>query len=102
HPVPAGGAFLATVDWTFQSKITFMDNQVSYIQTYYGQSPEVPYPLAHAIQSQYGVADMQVGWESVFNSPVDVILFVKNLTNTAYAIERQDQTTLLGFTGTVY
>jgi iron complex outermembrane receptor protein len=101
HPLPAGGAFMASLDWSYQSRITFQNNQSSFIQFTPG-GPEVAVPLLHAFQPAYGIADGEIGWESVFNSPVDVILFVKNLTNASYAVQVQDQTALLGFTGVVY
>jgi iron complex outermembrane recepter protein len=88
HGLPAGGALVGTISYTYQSGETFQDDNVG-----------VPY----ANQPGFSLVDARVGWQSMLNSPVDVTLFVKNLTNKAYALDREDETQIgLGFVGTVY
>jgi hypothetical protein len=48
-----------------------------------------------------GIADAKVGWDSVMNGPVDVSLFVKNLTNKVYVTDLQDLINILSFTAGV-
>jgi iron complex outermembrane receptor protein len=93
HDLPAGGAVVASISYAYQSLITFMDSNID---------TTTGLPLLHYKQPGYGVADAQIGWQSVMNSPVDVTFWVKNLTDSVYALEKEDQTNLLGFTGTVY
>jgi iron complex outermembrane receptor protein len=93
HDLDLGGAATASISYAYQSQITFMDSNID---------ATTGLPLLHYKQPGYGVVDAQVGWERVLNSPVDVTFWVKNLTDVAYAIEKEDQTALLGFTGTVY
>jgi iron complex outermembrane receptor protein len=87
HPVPAGGNVVATVDYSYQSRISFEDAN-------FGDGP--------AFQNPYGIADIRLSWNSVLGSRVDASVFVKNLTDVAYAVERQDITSSFGFVGTVY
>jgi len=87
HDLTVGGNVLATASYAYQSQISFMDDNIG---------------LLHAYQDGYGVGNARLGWESIMNSKVDVSLFVKNFTNVAYALEKPDESALLGFTGTVY
>jgi iron complex outermembrane recepter protein len=87
HPLPLGGEAAATASYTYQSRITFQDSNT-------GDSA--------AFQDGYGIADARIGWNSIAGSSLDASLFVKNLTNVAYAVERQDIRSSFGFVGTVY
>jgi iron complex outermembrane receptor protein len=87
HAVPIGGEAVLSASYTYQSRITFEDANV-------GDSA--------AFQDGYGIADARLSWNSIAGGPVDGSLFVKNLTNVAYAIERQDIRSSFGFVGTVY
>lgn len=87
RPLVQGGSLVGSLNYTYQSEITFQDDQST---------------SSTAFQKGYAIVDARVGWEEVGGRPFDVVFFVKNLTDEAYAIERQDQTGLFGFTGTVY
>jgi iron complex outermembrane receptor protein len=82
-----GGEAVLSASYTYQSRITFEDANV-------GDSA--------AFQDGYGVADARLSWNSIAGGRVDGSLFVKNLTDKAYAIERQDIRASFGFVGTVY
>ena len=87
HDLAAGGSAFATMNYAYQSSIVFQDNNIA---------------LPFARQKGYGVFDAQIGWRSVLDSNFDVTVFARNLTNVVYAIDREDETALLGFVGTVY
>jgi iron complex outermembrane receptor protein len=87
HDLPVGGAAVGTISWAYQSRVTFQDVNVG--------EPD-------AFQGGYGVAAAQIGWDSVLNGPVDVSLFVKNLTNKVYVTDLQDIINILSFTAGVH
>jgi iron complex outermembrane receptor protein len=87
HDLPFGGAAVSTISYTYQSRVSFQDNNIG--------EPD-------AFQGGYGIADARIGWDSVMNSPVNVGFFVKNLTNKVYDIDLQDLSNLLSFTGAVH
>ena len=89
HEMAQGGHLTGSVAYTYQSQISFQDDQSASIGNV-------------AFQKAYGITDLRFGWNSVAGRPLDITAFVKNATDVAYALERQDQTSLFGFTGSVY
>jgi iron complex outermembrane receptor protein len=87
HELAAGGAAVASIAYAYQSRITFQDSNI-------GQ-PD-------AFQGGYGFANARLGWDSVMNGPVDVSLFVKNLTNKVYVTDLQDIAAIASFTGATH
>lgn len=85
--VPAGGEMFVSAGYTYQSEISFQDSNI-------GQE--------FAFQEGYELVDARVGWNRVAGSSIDVSLYGKNLTDEAYAIERQDQSVSFGYVGTIY
>ncbi|MDB5425817.1 MAG: hypothetical protein JWQ29_3233, partial [Phenylobacterium sp.] len=88
HPLAQGGDLAASANYVYQSEVSFQDDQST--------------AAGSVFQKGYGIVDLRLGWENVGERNIDVTLFVKNATNKAYALERQDQTALFGFTGSVY
>jgi iron complex outermembrane receptor protein len=87
YPLPVGGDLDLSAGYTYQSKVTFADNNLGSMLIY---------------QGGFGLVDARIGWKSVVGSNVDISVYGKNLTDKAYALERQDQTNFLGFLGTLY
>ncbi len=87
HDIAAGGALAVSGGYTYQSKVTFSDSNVSQ-------------PIV--FQKGYGLVDARAGWNHVAGSNIDVNLFAKNLTNKAYAVDKQDQRGIFGLFSTVY
>ncbi len=88
HPVSAGGDMIASLNYAYQSEVNFQDDQSTA-----GKG---------VFQKGYGILDLRLGWENIGDRKLDVVAFVKNATDEEYAIERQDQSALFGFTGSVY
>lgn len=87
HALAAGGTIVANAAYTHQSSITFQDVNVGSL--FNRQKP-------------YGLLDMRLDWNSIAGRPIDLGIYVKNLTKTNYALERQDVYQSFGFVGTVY
>lgn len=87
HELDAGGTIVANAAYTHQSSITFQDVNVGSMFNR---------------QKAYGLLDMRLDWNGIAGLPVDLGVYVKNLTQTNYALERQDVFQSFGFVGTVY
>lgn len=87
HEMEAGGAIVANAAYTHQSSIAFQDVNVSSL---FGR------------QKGYGLLDMRLDWREIAGRPFDLGVYVKNLTKTNYALEKQDVFNSFGFVGTVY
>jgi iron complex outermembrane recepter protein len=87
HDLPVGGAAVASIIYAYQSRITFQDDNIG--------EPD-------AFEGGYGIANARFGWDSVMNRPVDVSLFVKNLTDKAYVTDLQNIAEIAGFTGSTH
>jgi len=87
HDLGPAGAIVANAGYTYQSRVSFQDANLG---------------SALAFQKGYSLVDARLGWNAIAGSPINAALFIKNLTNEAYALERQDLVSAFGFAGTIY
>lgn len=87
HELGDAGAIVANAGYTYQSKVSFQDANLG---------------SALAFQKGYSLVDARLGWNRIAGTAIDAGLFVKNLTNEEYAVERQDLVSAFGFAGTIY
>lgn len=87
HDLGDSGAIVANAGYTYQSRISFQDANLG---------------SSLAFQKGYGIADARLSWRGIAGSGLGASIFVKNLTDEAYAIERQDLVSAFGFAGTTY
>ncbi len=87
RPVEIGGYIFITAGYTYQSEVTFQDDNIG---------------SELAFQKGYELFDARVGWLGVAGSRFDLSLYGKNLADESYALERQDQMAAFGFLGTIY
>jgi|GEM_PF-1093049 len=87
YPVSVGGEFSATASYTYQSSISFAD---------------VTENKSYAFQGSYGLVDFRLDWNDVAGKRFDIGFYVKNATDKAYALERNDLISAFGFVSSVY
>src|SRR3546814_21149189 len=57
---------------------------------------------ALAFQKGYSLLDARLGLSRIGGTNINASVFAKNITNEAYAVERQDLVSAFGFAGTIY
>ncbi len=87
HDLGAAGKLVGSTGYTYQSRISFQDANLG---------------SALAFQKGYSLLDARLGMTGIAGTALGAALFVKNLTNEAYAVERQDLVSAFGFAGTIY
>src|SRR5690606_33318009 len=83
----SAGKLVASTGFTYQSRISFQDDNLG---------------SSLAFQKGYSIVDARLGMSDIGETGISASLFVKNLTNEAYALERQDLVNAFGFAGTIY
>ena len=81
------GELVANASYVYQSRVTFAGNN---------------FGLLYAFQNGFGLVNMRTDWNNFLGKTFDVGLYVKNLTDKVYALERDDLTAAFGFVSTVY
>lgn len=87
HDLGDAGKIVGSTGFTYQSRISFQDANLG---------------SALAFQKGYSIVDARLGMIEIAGTALGASLFVKNLTNEAYAVERQDLVSAFGFAGTIY
>jgi len=87
HDMGDAGMIVANAAFTYQSRVSFQDANLG---------------SSLAFQNGYGIADARLSWKGVAGTGFGASIFVKNLTDKAYAVERQDLVSAFGFAGTTY
>lgn len=87
HDLGNAGKLVASTGFTYQSRISFQDDNLG---------------SSLAFQKGYSIVDARLGMSDIGETGLSASLFVKNLTNEAYALERQDLVNAFGFAGTIY
>src|SRR3546814_5856967 len=81
------GELAASAGYTYQSRVSFQDANLG---------------SALAFQKGYSLLDARLGLNRIGGTNINASVFAKNITNEAYAVERQDLVSAFGFAGTIY
>jgi iron complex outermembrane receptor protein len=81
------GEIVGNINYAYTSTVTFTDVNLG---------------SDNAFQKPYGLLDARIDWKNIAGKPVDIGFWVKNLTDTIYAVNILDQTSTFGFTSNSY